>query len=191
MAGCLAAGSGLVAYGSTVGQGGGTQPALWRSGDGTSWSRIAVAAFATGTPAPLVSVAQAKGSWLAAANPDPGVDPFVTGAAGRPGPAATSGTDAGVGPAPSVDNGRTGLWLSLNGGSAWQLINTSTAPWMGGDRSEIDLVGFAPPADGAAVHATTTSTSATSTGPSGAGPAVPVVVGVVDGRLAVWTGTSA
>ncbi len=242
MAGCVAVGSGLVAYGSTTGTGGATQPALWRSTDGSTWSRLTVGAFTSGSPLPIVSLAQAKDVWLAAANPDPHADPLSAGAADAPGPAASSGGDAGVGPTPSVQDGRSGLWLSPDGGSAWQLIDTSRAPWMGADFSQIDLVGFAPAATaaGGAVHATpgsgptttraptstastptastptastptasnptasnpTASTSAASTptaststslttGPAAAvGATLPVVVGVVDGRLALWVGTS-
>lgn len=208
MTGCLAVGSELVAFGSTTGPTGSPQPALWRSADGSSWTRISVGTFAAGAPQPLISVAEEKADWLGAASPDPQVDPFSTASAGWPGPAATTGDDAGVGPAPSVQDGRSGLWLAVGGITSWQLIDTSVAPWLGADQSQIDLVAFAPPVAAAGgVHATSTSgptstsapgsnptaipgASTTAPGSAAAAAVAPVVVGVVDGRLAVWTGSS-
>jgi hypothetical protein len=168
MSGCLAVGSSLYAYGTATGSSGAPVPAVWRSADGTSWARSPVGAFVPGTPTPLLSVAPAGSVWLAAANPDPDADPLQPAGAGSPGPGATAAGDAGVGPAPSLEDGRDGVWLSITAGSTWQLIDTLTGPWLGAERSEVDLVGFA-----------------------GHGSAAkPVVVGVVDGELAVWAGTA-
>lgn len=175
LSGCVEVGSDLVAFGVGSSANGSPQPALWRSTDGTSWARVAVSAFSSGAPVPLVSLAADGQYWIAAANPDPGADPLQAGVAGGRGPSASAGGDAGVGPPPSVENGREALWVSANAGAAWQLIDTATAPWLGTQRSQIDLVAFA---TGTAVHTAATPPSAT-----------PVVVGLVDGQLAVWTGT--
>lgn len=176
MSGCIAAGGGLAAYGTATSAGTMPGPAVWRSTDGTSWSRVAPSAFTSAGPgalvtmSPLVSLAADGNDWLAAANPDPTADPTAPGLEGAAGPASATSLDAGVGPVPSVEDGRDGLWLSTDGGGAWQVLDTSAAPWLGTERAELDLVGFAG-------------------GPGGA-PVVPVVVGVVDDQLAVWTGTS-
>jgi hypothetical protein len=65
-------------------------------------------------------------------------------------------------PSPSLETGQEGLWLSTNAGASWQAVDTFIEPWRKADRSELYLVAFA-------------------TG-------TPVIAGVVDGRLAVWTG---
>ncbi len=191
MSGCLQAGAGLFAYGSAPSPSGVSEPAMWRSTDGTNWARVGVSAFAPAAAGPLVSAAQSDGFWLAAGNPDPQADPFQAGVAGWPGPAATAGTDAGVGPRASVEDGRDGLWLSSDGGSIWQLIDTATAPWLGDDLARIDLVGFAPTGGtlSSAVHATspagsTTTSSSTSLPRTSPTTPTPVVVGTVNGQLA-------
>ncbi len=206
MSGCLAAGSALLAFGSVSTPGGGSQPALWRSTDGAAWSRLSINGFASGAPAPVISVAASSGAALAVANPDPTADPFTGGSLGARGPAASGATDSAVGPATSVEGVRDALWLSLGDPSTWQLVDTATAPWLGVEDSQLDLAGFAPA--GSAGHGTTTSvtttastatpaSTSTSTSTSGSRSVaaadtnvLPLVVGVVDGRLAVWAGTS-
>ncbi|MDE3202999.1 MAG: hypothetical protein KGQ66_02115 [Acidobacteriota bacterium] len=206
MSGCLAAGSALLAFGSVSTPGGGSQPALWRSTDGAAWSRLNINGFASGAPAPVISVAASGGAALAVANPDPTADPITGGSLGARGPAASGATDAAVGPAMSADGGRDALWLSLGDPSNWQLVDTATAPWLGVEDSQLDLAGFAPA--GSAGRGTTTSTTtttpistpapaSTSTSTSGSrstaaadNNALPLVVGVVDGQLAVWAGTT-
>jgi hypothetical protein len=59
----------------------------------------------------------------------------------------------------------SGLWLSQDGGSTWLPVDTLGSPWQVTGTAQLDLAGFA--ADG------------------------PVVIGTVDGRLAVWLGTPA
>lgn len=139
MSGCVATASGLIAFGVAPAASGAPAPATWQSGDGTSWSRIAVGAFGAGSPNPLVSLATDGDNWLAAARPN-----------------------GDTGPSASLQDGRDGLWLSIDDGTSWQAIDTFVDPWLKADRSEVDLVAFA------------TST--------------PVIAGVVDGQLAVWTG---
>jgi hypothetical protein len=158
---------------------------------------VPVSAFSAGPASPLLSLASDGAYWLAAANPDPGADPLTPGVAGATGPAATAGGDASVGPPASVQDGRDALWLSLNGGSAWQLLNTSAAPWLGAEQTELDLVGFVPaptpsaPSARHAAEAATTSTTAGGSSPGAANVPAAVVVGTVDGQLAVWVGTAA
>ena len=198
MSGCEQVGSSLVAYGLATTSSGAPQPALWRSGDGTTWARSSVSGLAAGGPAPLLSLAADGDYWLAAANPDPTANPIQPGGAGSRGPAAGAGTDAGVGPSSSLEDGRQAVWLSSDGGSAWQILDTSTAPWLGSQQSSVDLTGFV---SGSAVHAATPPGGAPSTTTSGAnggagGTAAqtlptPVVTGVVDGQLVVWIGTPA
>jgi hypothetical protein len=150
-----------------------------------------------------VSLATNGGYWLAAADPDPAADPLVPGVLGAAGRAASAATDAGVGPAPSIEDGRVGLWLSTNSGSVWQAVDTATSPWLAAQRTTLDLVGFAghpvlpsgtAGSAGSAVHASATTLPAFTSTPTTLPPsasATPVVVGVVDGQLAVWTGTLA
>jgi hypothetical protein len=169
MTGCLATGGSLYAYGSATAGSGAPEPALWRSADGSSWSRVGVGVFDAGDPAPLTSVSTADGNWLAVATSDPGADPFQAGVFGAAGPTAGVGSDAAFGPETSTQDGADGLWLSIDDGSAWQAVDTSAAPWAGGQLTQLDLTGFGGPA----------------------GTTTPVVVGSVDGQLAVWTGTAA
>lgn len=55
------------------------------------------------------------------------------------------------------------MWLSTDGGSSWQAVDTATPPWLGTDGSSAGLVAFA--------------------------GSTPVLAGTVDGQLAVWTGS--
>jgi hypothetical protein len=196
MSGCGQTGSALSAFGTGTAPAGAPEPALWRSIDGTTWSRVPVPAFTADAPNPLVALATDGDYWLAAANPDPTADLLDPAQSDGPGRAAPSGSDAGVGPTASVENGRDGLWLSTNGGAAWQLIDTATAPWVANEATQLDLVGFAPSGSangsGTASIGTSTSTGASTTVTTNPGAsAIPVVFGVVDGQLAVWTGTPA
>ena len=139
MSGCTATPSGLTAYGTAPAAGGAPAPATWQSPDGSGWSRVSVTAFAADAPNPLASLAVDGESWLAAARP---LGDAV--------------------PAAALQDGEEGLWLSTDGGTAWQAIDTYVDPWLRTARSEVYLVTFA-------------------TG-------TPVVAGIVDGRLAVWIG---
>jgi hypothetical protein len=58
----------------------------------------------------------------------------------------------------------SGLWLSQDGGSTWLPVDTLGSPWQVTGPAQLDLAGFT--ADG------------------------PVVIGTVDGRLAVWLGSA-
>ncbi len=59
--------------------------------------------------------------------------------------------------------GTSGLWRSANAGAGWDRLDTPGSPWLGAGPPEFqDVAWFGP---------------------------TPVVAGVVDGRLAVWTGT--
>ena len=139
MSGCVGTASGLTAYGVAPATGGAPAPATWQTPDGSAWSRVAVTAFGAETPTPLASLATDGEKWLAAARPS---------------------SDAT--PAPSLQSGQEGLWLSTDGGSSWQAIDTFIDPWLKAEKSELYLVTFA-------------------TG-------TPVIAGAVDGQLAVWIG---
>ena len=166
MSGCVNDGAGLAAYGQSTGSGGAPVPALWRSSNGAGWTRSSPSGFGSDSAAPLVDLAVVGSAWVAVANPDPDGGPIQSATSGQiatAGPASAAGTDGGVGPVPSLGNGEDAVWLSADGGSTWQLIDTSVPPWPGTQDAAVDLVGLA----------------------GGA----PVVVGVLDGQLAVWTGT--
>ena len=139
MTGCSAAGGGLVAWGSSTGTGGASVPAVWRSSNGASWTRSDVAAFTPGSAGPLTSLALAGRDWLAVAR-----------------------LRTAAGPAATLESGQVTLWLSPDGGSTWQQVDTATPPWLGTGSSAVCLVAFA--------------------------GRTPVLAGTVDGRLAVWTG---
>ncbi|HLI24712.1 MAG TPA: hypothetical protein VKU91_07135, partial [Acidimicrobiales bacterium] len=139
MSGCLATGNAFLAYGSSAGPDGTTDPALWQSASGTAWTRQVVSAFAGYGGGGITDLALRGDTWLA-----------VGGAVGD-GASATSALD-------SVE-----VWRSEDAGRTWQAIATAAGPWAAGLESDALLVGF-----------------------SGT---TPVVVGQVDGGLAVWTGT--
>lgn len=176
MSGCARSADGLVAWGGATTAGGASAPAIWRSTTGAAWNRVDVTAFDRGSPSPLTDLAAYANVQLAVADPDPADGPVATspaptaGAAGATtpaptGPAATGASAGAVGPSPTLENGEGGLWLSTDSGSSWQAVDTATPPWVGTDGSRAVLVGFA--------------------------GSTPVVVGSVDGRLAVWTGAPA
>ena len=165
MTGCLAAGGGLYAYGVAVADSGAPEPALWRSDDGGSWSRQDVSAFDTSSATPIESVAASGHYWAAVATPDPEANPFQAGVFGASGPGSAIVSDAAFGPAPSTANGEVGLWVSADSGGSWEPVDTAAAPWTSGQETELDLTAFA-------------------------GAGTPVVIGALDGGLAVWTGTA-
>jgi hypothetical protein len=59
--------------------------------------------------------------------------------------------------------GSSSLWRSADSGASWQRLDTPAAPWLGAEATRFNRVAWLGP--------------------------TPVVAGVVDGRLAVWTGT--
>lgn len=162
MSGCARTSGGLVAWGTSSTPGGASVPALWRSGTGTAWSRVNVAAFTPGTAYPITDLADGGSVWVAVSDPNPMAGPHPAGAPG--GPAAPAGPTAGTGPDATFDNGQVGIWLSPDAGSTWQALDTATPPWLGTGESQADLVAFA--------------------------GATPVLAGSLDGQLAVWTGTA-
>lgn len=166
ISGCARTASGLVAWGSTTTSGGVSVPALWRSGTGSSWSRVSVSSFTPGSPAPLTDLAAAGQVELAVAEPDPtkGPDPIEPEPVPTAGPAASAVTTAVVGPDPTLGNGQIGLWLSPDGGTTWNAVDTAAPPWLGTSGSVVNLVSFA--------------------------GQTPVLAGTVDGKLAVWTGVA-
>jgi hypothetical protein len=138
MDGCLATGNAFLAYGASPGTGGTTDPALWQSADGTTWSLQDVTSFSGSGGGGITDLALRGDTWLA-----------VSGAVGD---AAAAGH--------ASDSVR--LWRSEDAGRTWQAANTQTTPWAAGLDSQADLVGFA--------------------------GSTPVVVGQIDGGLAVWAG---
>jgi hypothetical protein len=155
----------LYAYGTAASSSGSPQPALWRSTDGTSWTRVGVGTFVPDSPNPIISLASSGSRIVAVASPDPGAEPFDAGRLGAPGPAAVLGRP-GFERSPSLESGTAGVWVSADGGSTWAALDTASAPWLGAARSEPLATAF-----------------------TAAGTAV--VVGVVDGQLAVWTASAA
>lgn len=167
ISGCARTSSGLVAWGSSTTSGGVSVPAVWRSATGSSWTRLSVATFSAGSPAPLTDLAASGQVVMALAEPDPadGPDPIEPGPVPTAGPAASAVTPAPVGPAPTLENGQLGLWLSSDGGTTWNAVDTAAPPWLGNSGSQVGLVAFAG-------H-------------------TPVLAGTIDGTLAVWTGVAA
>jgi hypothetical protein len=182
----------LAAVGSDRLAGGGTGGVAWESGDGIHWQQDAV------TPAPI---AAGREEMLGCFDTTTGFVGFggTTGAGGDPTPAlwksgsgstwsrqpasgfspyaagpitalarndstwlalAGSNADAGRGGLPGY--AAPGIWLSSDRGSLWQALDTIGSPWDGIETARIDLAAFA--------------------------GGVPVVVGTLDGRLAVWSG---
>ncbi|HEX4863096.1 MAG TPA: hypothetical protein VFV02_03435, partial [Acidimicrobiales bacterium] len=156
MDGCTPTGSGFAAYGATAPSGSLT-PALWTSADGTHWTLQGSDTFSHGAPAPITSVAASGTRWIAVAGTDPdgsssGANSSLTGFYGA----------ALVYP-PSASG--IAVWMSGDGGSSWQRVDTGDAVWEAAAGASLEKSGF--------VGSTA------------------VVAGVDDGRLQVWTGTPA
>ncbi|MHB8506262.1 MAG: hypothetical protein ACYDEN_11210, partial [Acidimicrobiales bacterium] len=150
----------VVAWGQTTGRGGGHLPALWESTDrGGTWTRLSPAGVTGAGIAPWADVAASGERWLAAG----GAEPAALAVPDDPRWAA----DDPVGPPPDPSyatgpDGEAGVWLSTDGGSGWVRLATAGGAWAGAQ---------------VATEAVAWSGRA------------PVVAGVVDGRLALWTGT--
>lgn len=167
MSGCIPAGSGLVAFGQASAADGEPLPGLWRSAGGSQWTAASPSGFAADGP-PLVDLAAAGRRWAAVASDDPAGGPLrsdVSGQVGAAGPAAADGTDGAIGPRANLGDGEESVWVSTDGGTSWQRVDTAAAPWAGNSSASVDLVAF---------H----------------GPEL-FVAGTVDGQLAVWSGTPA
>jgi hypothetical protein len=76
--------------------------------------------------------------------------------------AAIGNPDAAVLPGGNGSGGPSTLWRSVDSGASWQRLDTSGAPWVGAEPVQIGRVAWL--------------------------ASSPVVAGVIDGRLAVWTG---
>jgi hypothetical protein len=95
--------------------------------------------------------------------PFPAVDLARAGTQGLAATAQTAGAGLMAGPlAAGADT--SGLWRTANTGAGWQRLDTPGSPWLGAGAPRFEDVGWFGP--------------------------TPVVAGVVDGRLAVWTGAS-
>ena len=165
MSGCIPVGGGLVAFGQASAADGEPLPGLWRSAGGSHWTAVAASGFAADAP-PFVDLAATGERWAAIASDDPAGGPLrsdLSGQVGAAGPAAADGTDGLVGPLATLGDGGESLWVSTDGGSSWQPVDTATAPWTGNASASVDLVAF----DGRELF----------------------VAGAVDGQLAVWSGT--
>jgi hypothetical protein len=121
--GCLATPTGLVAYGATTAGTGATIPAIWRSTDGSEWTREATPTFVPGSTAGVTSLASAGSTWLAVVS-----------------------DDAWNASPPLMGTGQSAasqLWLSEDGGMTWLSLDTAGPPWQSGDESELALAAFA------------------------------------------------
>ncbi len=166
MSGCVDIGGTLVAFGSSTSPDGNSVPAVWKSTDGATWVRSKVSSFVPGTADPLTTMANNGSEWIALANPDPGAHPQAPGpsaSAGGIGPAASMGSDIGLGSPLASTPTKDGIWLTSNAGKSWQSVPLDTTPWLTSANLQLDLVAFR-------------SSNA-------------VVVGTVAGQLAVWIGT--
>ena len=166
MSGCVDIGGTLVAFGSSTSPNGNSVPAVWKSTDGATWVRSKVSSFVAGTADPITSLANNGSEWIALANPDPGAHPQAPGpspGAGGVGPAASMGTDTGLGSPLASTPTEDGIWLTTNAGESWQSVPLDTIPWLTSANLQLDLVAFQ--------------------------SKVAVLVGTVAGQLAVWVGT--
>ncbi len=164
MLGCAATADGFVAWGQATGTGG-SQPALWTSTDGRSWTRVLPARGRRASKAPVgpggpwTSVAISGADWLAVGGSPPAdlalpTDPARSFLAADPSAARASSTADGSG----------GVWLSTDSGIRWQLLSGDVEPWSGRSLS---------------------TTVAAWAGSS------PVVAGDLGGAVAVWVGVPA
>lgn len=164
--GCVDIGGSLVAFGTSTAANGGPVPAVWTSDDGVAWSRLAVSGFVAGSPNPIIGMAGHGSYRLAVANPYPAASPNAPGPTSSSagiGPAASTPTDAGLGSPLGLAPSGSGLWASTDSGHTWRLVATYTSPWSDMQGTQLDSVAFQ------------------------AGKAV--VVGTVEGELAVWVGS--
>jgi hypothetical protein len=121
--GCLSTGNGYLAYGTSPGVAGASDPALWQSTDGTTWTRQNITAFAGTGAGPIDDLALQGTTWLA-----------TSGVTQPPGwaaaPTATSAASTAQ------------LWQSGDGGATWSALDTTSAPWTASLYATANLVGF-------------------------------------------------
>jgi hypothetical protein len=155
--GCLSTGNGFIAYGGSTGNGQSEQPVLWGSADGATWQQLSTtfSGPAGGQPlgvetAPLDGVAVGTTTWL--------------GVSGD-GDAPTQVWPAPVGGEAGAFFTPAGLWSSIDAGTTWQQLDTTTPAFTGTVFAQA----------GAAAYV----------------GQQPIIAGTVDGQLAVWIGTPA
>ena len=184
----------VVAVGTSQNGSPGHQAMAWSSPSGQTWQSASISPAATpGEQERMAGCLTTGNGFLAygaSAGPQGSTDPALWQSTdgtqwSRQNVTAFNGTDAGaitdlalrgttwlavsgasvVDPIGSSAASTVGLWRSGDAGLTWQQLDTSSAPWVGALDSEVTQVGFL-------------GTSA-------------VVVGKVDGRLALWVGTPA
>jgi hypothetical protein len=117
MTGCLSTGNGYLAYGTSPGPAGTTDPALWQSSDGSSWTRQDVVAFTGSNAGAVTDLALQGTTWLAT-------------------------TSLGAVPTASSASSSARLWASSDAGATWSTLDTSAAPWTGALDVSATLAGF-------------------------------------------------
>jgi hypothetical protein len=159
MLGCAATATGFVAYGEMPGPDGQQVPAVWSSPDGSTWTSLPAPTLASAESAPFTDVDVQGSTWIAVSG---GATPAsaTAGPAGGAGDRLVPAADAVAATGPDGD---AGVWLSADAGVSWSQVDTTSAAWAAGESLSTDEVA--------------------STGSN------LIVVGQVDGRLAVWSGT--
>ena len=160
--GCVATGTGLIAYGEKGTAGRAPHPALWSSTTGTTWQPLSPSF--TGTTGngpvgpqsvPLTQIATGASAWLA-----------VSGAGDLP----DQTWPAPVGGEAALALVTPGLWASADGGTDWQQLAATGPPF--------SASGLGSQADAALLVG------------AGASP-MALVAGSRDGQLALWAGSPA
>ncbi|HUJ64254.1 MAG TPA: hypothetical protein VLX59_01875, partial [Acidimicrobiales bacterium] len=124
ISGCIVTTTGLVAYGATTAGSGATIPAIWRSTDGSAWTREATPTFVPESTAEVTSLASAGSTWIA-----------VVSEPGWTGGTKPTGSDESA--------SASQLWVSEDGGVTWLSLDTSGPPWQSGDAAKLVLAAFA------------------------------------------------
>lgn len=159
MDGCMAVGTGFVAWGQAPVKAGAEGPALWRSAAGSSWTLLSVPSLASQSH-PVGDVSASGTSWVAVS----GAPPASVAAELAPSSRASALLEAAAEPVSATSpDGPAGLWVSADAGTTWSRVQTAAPAWAAGQALTLDLAGWS--------------------------AQTPVVAGQVDGQLAVWTGS--
>jgi hypothetical protein len=162
MLGCVATSTGFIAYGQIPSRSGQNVPAIWTSPDGSTWTLAQTPTLTSAEASPFTDLDVDGSTWNAVSG---GAIP----AAAESADPTVSVNDPVIPPADPATStgpdGEAGVWQSIDGGAAWAQLATSGPAWAATQTLSTDEL-------------TTVGSDL-------------IVVGQVDGRLAVWSGAPA
>ncbi len=136
-------------------------PALWTSTDGSRWSLQSTGSLGHTSPAPLTALAASGSHWMTLAGSGEGTANATQPAPGNLDPRGSYA--AAVLYPPSATG--AAVWMSSDSGTNWQRVDGGDPVWAAATGASLEQAGYA--------------------------GSTAVVAGILDGRLAVWSGTPA